>query len=248
MFFTAKDAASRAQCIGEAKSSSPAGPFLDGNSNPVICDPHEGGDIDPDIFTDAATGLNYLIWKVNGNVVGGSTSLWSVTMSPDFEITGTPRELLSDDQVWQAGDIEGPNMIEQNGTYYLFYGANAYFSPRYAIGYATCSSPLGPCFDSPNNPILVGSGGMSGPGGPSLFHGPSGWEMAFSAWAGGTALGYESGGYSAMYTAAVTFEDGVPRFDPVVTDANRASYWTFGANGTVDAFDAFSLDRGPQPF
>jgi hypothetical protein len=238
MFYTAKDTASGKQCIGEAKSTSPAGPFLDANAAPVICDPDEGGDIDPDIFTDAGTGLNYLIWKVNGNVIGNSTSLWSAALNPDFRITGSPIELLTDDQPWQAGDIEGPNMIEQDGTYTLFYGANAYFSPRYAIGYATCKSPVGPCIDSRNNPILVGSGGMSGPGGPSLFHGPSGWEMAFSAWAG--TVGYGSGGYRAMYTATVTFEDGVPRFDPVVTDSNRASYWTFGANGTVDAFDALS--------
>ena len=238
MFYTAKDSSSGAQCIGEAESSSPAGPFVDANATPVICDPGAGGDIDPDIFADASTGRSYLIWKVNGNVIGGSTSLWALAMTPGLQITGTPRELLTDDQPWQAGDIEGPNMIEQGGVYYLFYGANAYFSPRYAIGYATCASPLGPCSDSRNNPILVGSGGMSGPGGPSLFHGTSGWEMAFSAWAG--SVGYGGGGYRAMYTATVTFEDGVPRFNPVVTDPNKASYWTFGANGTVDTFDALS--------
>ena len=244
MFYTATDAASGAQCIGEAESNSPVGPFLDRNTAPVICDPIAGGDIDPDIFTDPATGQNYLIWKVNGNLIGRATSLWAVTMNPNFQIVGRPSVLLTDDQPWQAGNVEGPNMIEQNGTYYLFYGGNAYFTARYAVGYATCTSPLGPCHDSPNNPVLVGAGGMSGPGGPSLFRGPAGLEMAFSAWAG--TVGYAGGGYRPMYTAVVTFEDGVPRFDPAIPDANRSSYWTFGAGGAVDAFNAPSYgSRAP---
>ena len=238
MFYTAKDAISGAQCIGEAESRSPAGPFLDTNSAPVICDPGDGGDIDPDIFVDPTTHRNYLIWKVNGNVIGHPTSLWALTLDPDFHETGKPSELLTDDQPWQAGDIEGPGMMEHDRADYLFYGGNAYFSARYAIGYATCASPLGPCSDSPNNPVLVGSGGMSGPGGPSLFSGTAGLEMAFSAWAG--TVGYPGGGYRAMYIATVTFESGVPRFNPVVSDANRSSYWMFGANGTVDAFNAVS--------
>jgi hypothetical protein len=244
MFYTATDAASRAQCIGEAESNSAAGPFLDRNTAPVICDPVAGGDIDPDIFADPATRQNYLIWKVNGNVVGHPTSLWATSLNPDFQISGAPSALLTDDQPWQAGDIEGPDMIEQDGTYYLFYGGNAYFSTHYAIGYATCDSPLGPCSDSPNNPVLIAAGGMSGPGGPSLFHGTAGLEMAFSAWAG--TVGYGSGGYRAMYTAIVTFESGVPRFNPVIPDANRSSYWTFGADGTVQAFNALSYgSRAP---
>jgi hypothetical protein len=243
MFYTAKDSASGAQCIGEAESTSPAGPFVDGNAAPVICDPSAGGDIDPDIFVDKATGGSYLIWKVNGNVIGHSTSLWAASMSPDFQISGSPSALLSDDQPWQAGDIEGPSMIEQGGTYYLFYGANEYFSAQYAIGYATCASPLGPCSDSRDNPVLVSSAGMSGPGGPSLFDGPEGLEMAFSAWPG--AVGYGSGGYRAMYTATVTFEVGVPRFNPAVPDANNSNYWTFGANGSVNTFNSYYYGSHP---
>lgn len=249
MFYAARDAASGAQCIGEAEASTPMGPFVDRNAAPVICDPAAGGDIDPDIFADQATRHSYLIWKVNGNVVGHQTSLWAVNLDPDLHIIGTPSELLTDDQPWQAGDIEGPNMIEQSGIYYLFYSGNAYFSLRYAIGYAICASPLGPCSDSPNNPVMVSAGGMSGPGGPSLFLGPTGLEMAFSAWA--HAIGYDNGGYRAMYTGSVSFENGVPRFNPVVPDASRASYWTFGAGGSVDSFNALSYgswspDAGAQ--
>jgi hypothetical protein len=166
-----------------------------------------------------------------------------VALDPDLEIIGTASKLMTDDQPWQAGDIEGPDMVEQDGTYYIFYSGNAYYSLRYAIGYATCASPLGPCSDSPNNPILVSAGGMSGPGGPSLFEGPTGLEIAFSAWAG--TIGYDSGGYRALYTASVVFEFGVPRFNPVVPDAARSSYWTFAASGSVDSFNAISHGSWP---
>ena len=236
MFYTAEAAVSGAQCIGEAESNTPAGPFTDTGEGPVICDPSVGGDIDPDIFTDPTSGRSYLIWKVNSNVIGRPTSLWAVDLDPNFEISGNPRELLVDDQPWQAGVVEGPDMLEQDGIYYLFYAGNDYFSSRYAIGYATCASPLGPCSDSPDDPVLVSAGGMSGPGGPSLFRGPAGLEMAFAAWDG--KIGYDLGGYRATYIASVTFEAGVPRFGPVIDAASRSSYWLFGSDGTVNAFNA----------
>jgi hypothetical protein len=243
MFYAAQDAASGRQCIGEALSNAPAGPFTDTDADPVICDPSVGGDIDPDIFTDPTSGQSYLLWKLDGNVIGRPTSLWAVPLNPSLKISGPQHELLTNDQPWQAGLIEGPDMFLQDGTYYLFYTGNAYYSPRYAIGFATCASPLGPCLDSPDNPVLVGAGGMSGPGSPSLFRGPAGLEIAFSAWAG--TVGYANGGYRAMYTASVSFESGVPRFDPVVEDASRSSYWSFGSEGAVNAFN--SVSYGSQP-
>ncbi len=243
MYYAALDTATRTECIGEADSGSPAGPFVDGNSGPVICDPANGGDIDPDIFVDPNTGQNYLIWKLNANVVGEPTSLWATTLSPNLTINGTPSHLLTDDQSWQAGNIEGPAMIEQDGTYYVFYSANDYDSADYAIGYATCTSPLGPCTDSVNNPVIVSSGAMAGPGGPSPYFGPTGLELGFSAWDG--TVGYGDGGYRAMYTASVTFQHGVPSFDPVLQNSSDASYWVFSANGAVDDFNAPSDGSTP---
>jgi Glycosyl hydrolases family 43 len=244
MFFAARDLQSGMQCIGRAESTTPAGPFVDASTTPFLCDPAGGGDIDPDVFKDPRSGESFLLWKLNGNVVGEATSLWSVALNTDLEMNGEPRELLKDDQAWQAGNIEGPDMIDVSGLYYLFYDANAYFVSEYAIGYATCESPVGPCSDSPNNPVLTSAGGMLGPGGPSMFEGPSGLEMAFAAWDGTT--GYAAGGYRAMYMAAVTFERGIPRFDPVLSDASKSSYWLFGAGGAVDAFGAERLGSSPS--
>ena len=243
MFYAAADAATGTECIGEADAASPAGPFVDGNNGPVICDPAGGGDIDPSIYADPSTGQDYLIWKLNANVVGAPTSLWATTLSPDFAITGTPSQLLTDDQSWQGGNIEGPAMVEEDGTYDLFYSANDYDSANYAIGYATCTSPLGPCTDSINNPVLGSGGGLFGPGGPTLYFGPTGLEMGFSAWAG--TVGYANGGHRALYSASVSFQHGVPRFDPVMQDYSDASYWVFGANGEVHDFNAPA--DGSQP-
>ena len=117
MFYAALDAATGTECVGEADSASPTGPFVDANSGPVICDPAGGGDIDPYIFADPSTRQDYLIWKLNANIVGEPTSLWATTLSPNFTITGTPTQLLTDDQSWQAGNIEGPAMVEEDGTY-----------------------------------------------------------------------------------------------------------------------------------
>jgi len=243
MFYTARDAAFGTQCIGQAESSSPSGPFVDTNSGPLICDPTSGGDIDPDIFTDPTSGQSYLLWKSNGNVVRAPTSIWDVPLNSDLGLSGNLSELLVDDQPWQGGIIEGPSMVRADGTYYLFYGGNNYLSQSYAIGYATCASPSGPCTDGAYNPVLVGSGGMYGPGGPSLFNGPDGLEVSFSAWVG--AIGYNDGGYRPMFDAFVTFENGVPRFNPVIPDANRSSYWTFGSTGAVDAFNSPSYGSDP---
>ena len=179
---------------------------------PVVCDPAGGGDIDPQIFTDQTDDRSYLIWKVDGNSISQSPSLWSAPLNASLAVDGAALELLTDDQPWQAGVIEGPNMIETDGSYYLFYSANSYETSQYGIGFATCSSPLGPCTDSSDNPVMVGAEGMSGPGGVSPFTGSTGLDMAFSAWAG--TVGYNNRGHRGMYTATVSFESGVPRFDP----------------------------------
>ncbi len=244
MFYAALDSSSGTECIGEAESASPAGPFVDQNDAPVVCDPGEGGDIDPYVFADTTTGQSYLIWKVNGNSIDQPTSLWAAPLSPDLAFTGMPSELLTDDQFWQAYNIEGPAMVAHDGTYDLFYSANNYQGAAYAIGYATCASPLGPCADSPNSPVMASGDGMAGPGGPAFFFGPRGLEMAFSAWAG-TTTGYDDGGYRAMYLASVSFEEGTPHLVPVSPDESESSYWVFGGEGAVHAFNAPSFGSSP---
>jgi hypothetical protein len=214
MFYAARDVSLGTHCIGRATSTSPTGPFVDVSSSPIVCQPSAGGSIDPDIFT-APGGSSYLYWKSDGNSIGKVTDLWGAPLDADFNVVGPPTLLLSSDQPWQAGIIEAPSMAYLNGTYELFYSANAYASSSYGIGDALCTGPLGPCSDSPSNPALSSAAGMSGPGSPSVFQAPNGqWMMAFDAWPG--AIGYSSGGYRALYMATVsTGVSGQPVLSPV---------------------------------
>ena len=90
-----------------------------------------------------------------------------------------PTQLLSDDQAWQSGIVEGPDMVETqkpNGnnppidSYYLFYSGSDEGASTYAIGWASCAGPSGPCTDESNPwPLLTTSPGLSGPGGPDVY-------------------------------------------------------------------------------
>lgn len=50
--------------------------------------------------------------------------------------------------------MEGPTVIKLDGTYYLFYSANHFLNPDYAMGYATAGSPLGPWTKHEGNPVI----------------------------------------------------------------------------------------------
>ena len=74
-------------------------------------------------------------------------------------------------------------MVTYHGYTYLFYSANRYSSANYAIGYAICHSPRGPCHRLTKNALLAKGGRVDGPGGPDAFVGKSGaLRMAYAAW------------------------------------------------------------------
>ena len=105
--------------------------------------------------------------------------LWVADFNPQ---TGTiDKETLSpcfrNDQDWEntgayesAPIMEGPTVIKLDGKYYLFYSANHFMSPDYAVGYATADSPRGPWIKNPGNPIIHRSiVGEKGSGHGDLF-------------------------------------------------------------------------------
>jgi uncharacterized membrane protein len=55
-------------------------------------------------------------------------------------------------------------MVRHDGRLYLIYSANAYAQDVYAVGYAVCDAPLGPCRKAAENPILKSSPAAAGPG------------------------------------------------------------------------------------
>ena len=201
MLYTLHNKNPSTQCIGKAISDSPNGPFMDNNLAPFICQPTLGGSIDPSVFTDA-NGTSYIYWKNDGNNINAPDNLWVQQLDSSYNLMGSAKSILSSTQAWQNGIIEGPNMAIINSKYYLFYGGSRYYDSSYAIGYATCSSAIGPCTDSSSNPFISSLGDMYGPGSPELFQDSQGNNiMAFAAWHGAIA---GTNAFRALYEVILT--------------------------------------------
>jgi hypothetical protein len=129
-----------AECIGEAVSNSPLGPF-EAAQRPLICGPW--GSIDPRTFL-APDGQLWLDWKPDLNAGWGwgqtqPTALWAQRLAPDgMTLEGRAYELLSATSKWEYQLIEAPDMVYADGRYYLFFSSKG-------IGEAVCRGPAGPC-------------------------------------------------------------------------------------------------------
>ncbi|MEV0902172.1 glycoside hydrolase family 43 protein [Actinoplanes sp. NPDC049802] len=164
LYYTARWARADRQCIGAAVSDTPYGPFTDASDEPLICQDDEGGSIDASPYTHT-DGTLYLYWKNDGNHIGAPTHLYGQRLTVDgLALTGERTRLLTNDKPWQVHVIEAPQMVRHDDRLYLFYSANAFDSDAYAVGYATCQTPLGPCADAAENPILKSTPAAAGPG------------------------------------------------------------------------------------
>jgi len=197
------------QCIGRAVADNPLGPFVDDSDEPFVCQHDLGGSIDAYPFRDV-DGQLYLYWKNDGNCCGLPVGLWVQPLSEDgLELTGEPIELIQRDQQWESPLIENPAMVEHDGSYYLFYSGNWWESHLYAVGYAVCETPLGPCQKPLDEPIFEFTQEVFGPGGQSFFEDQGGnLLMAYHAWTAPT-VGYPQGQRSLRIDPA-SFVDGMP--------------------------------------
>ena len=187
MYFAARVAGTGRQCIGMATSAKPEGPFESPGAKPMICQEEQGGSIDPSSFVDD-DGARYVLWKNDGNCCGGQTWIYIQKISGDGRaLEGQPAQLIKNDQPWEGGVIEAPTLWKHAGKYYLFYSANDYNTPRYAVGYAVAESPLGP-YQKAKQPLLKSDikGGVVGPGGQDVVLGQDGetW-MLYHSWGPG---------------------------------------------------------------
>jgi beta-xylosidase len=177
-------------CISVATAQQPQGPFVDASTAPLVCQPAQGGSIDPSPFVDAS-GTPYLEWKSNGTR-NQPARIWSQQLTPTgTAVTGSgPSKLLAPSPGWEDGVIEAPDLVLSAGRYLLFYSGNNWDTADYAVGVAVCSGPLGPCTEPWTQPILGNDAGEVGPGGESVFTDASGstW-IAFHAWLP-TEVGY----------------------------------------------------------
>ncbi len=209
LYYTARDKASDRQCISQATSDVPDGPYTDVTTAATMCQVALGGSIDPYLFRDADDQL-YLFWKNDGNCCGKSVGLWVQPLSDDgLTLEGEPVELLVRDQAWERPLIENPAMVLADGQYYLFYSGNWWESVDYAVSYGVCETVTGPCTKPKTKPIFTFSPQALGPGGESFFTDPEGnlW-MAYHAWTDAT-VGYPAGERS-LHIDPVTFANGEP--------------------------------------
>ncbi len=171
------------QCVGRALSKTPQGPFVDSWTAPLVCQHSDGGSIDPSPFRDS-DGRLYLYWKNDGNSLGEPTKIWAQRLSADgTRLVGAAVATgETNDQVWEANVVEGPVMWKHDGRYLLFYSGGNYADDTYGVGYATCKGPLGPCTDSPGNPILKTKCRAHGPGHNALIEVDGQTWIVYHAW------------------------------------------------------------------
>ena len=229
LYYTAANRALDRQCIGIAVAASPRGPFRDASAAPFICQAALGGTIDANTFRDR-DGQLYIYYKNDGNAVGKVSHIWGQRLSADgMKLVGTPVAIARDTRPWEQRLVESPTMVRAPTGYQLFYSGgffgwhdNQRFSP-YAMGYATCAGPLGPCVPSPDNPILHSfndrqAGCISGPGHQSIFTVGKRTFLAFHAWAA-TKGCRKAADKRYLYVAPLSWKDG----KPVIGESLRAA-------------------------
>jgi len=140
--------------IAIAHSNSPLGPFVQEELKAIS---GTGKQIDPFVFTDT-DGKNYLyhVKLDHGN------RIFLTQLKNDFSdvIAETTESCLSGTETWENTAktdwpvTEGPTVLKKDKLYYLFYSANDFRNPDYAVGYATSKSPTGPWIKYDGNPII----------------------------------------------------------------------------------------------
>jgi beta-xylosidase len=226
LYFTARHTASGLQCVGVATSADPRGPFTSTASEPLVCQYALGGTIDASPFR-APDGQLYLYFKNDGNNpdFARTTEIFAQPLAADgLSLTGTPTSLVRNDQPWEGRVVEAPTMVERSGSYFLFFSANDYgWQPSqrvssYAIGYATCAGPLGPCTGAPDNPFLASSiqPCLSGPGHQTVLQSGGKEFFAFHSWSATKDCRPADLGRF-MHVVQLSWQDGVPRISALGT-------------------------------
>ena len=199
MYFTAPSATAKRRCVGAALSSGPLGPFRPLGDGPIVCDPGEGGAIDPASFVDTG-GQRYLLYKNDGNAVRRPAIVWLQRVLPDgVTFVGPRKELIRNDDPREDGIVEAPVLVKRPTRYVLFYSGGPYAGDRYFTGYAVSPSLTGP-YTKSASPLMTTAtlhGAVQGPGGADVL----GDRVFFHGWVNGARW---------MYTAPLNWTDDVP--------------------------------------
>ena len=186
--------------LAVATADSPCGPFVQADKQMM---PAAMKQIDPFVFFDT-DGKAYLyhVRLTEGN------RIFVAELNPDLKSVKeeTARECVHAESGWEDtwnaewSVTEGPTVIRQGNTYYLFYSANAFRNPDYAVGYATASSPLGP-WTKQGVLISRNNMGMNGTGHGDLFRTDDGsWQYVLH-------VHHSAGQPTPRHTAIVTLHE-----------------------------------------
>jgi beta-xylosidase len=158
--------------LGVAICATPAGPCRD-SGKPLLTGGHGFEAIDPMVFHDPRSGLNYLY-------AGGSNGATLRVFVLDADATAIAREAA----VPQPPHFtEGAFMHERGGVYYLSYSHGRWNTADYSVHYATAPTPVGPW--RYRGVILQSDRHFKGPGHHSFVRYPDGsWAIAYHRWEG----------------------------------------------------------------
>ena len=186
MYFSARHATrTRADggtlCIGTAVARRPEGPFAPA-SKPLTCG-GAFGVIDASPFRDGQD--LWLYMKTDGNCCGAPTTVLAARLSADgLHLAAAPVPVpgATNDAAWEGKVIEGPEMRRHADRLYLFFAGGDFGGAGYALGYARCETPAGPCVAAGENPILASGHGLVGPGHGCIFDWRGRTWLAVAGW------------------------------------------------------------------
>jgi hypothetical protein len=212
LYYTVRVKGTGRQCISRAVATQPTGPFVDSTAGPLVCQTSLGGSIDPSTYQDEF-GILHLVWKSEGETVGGRAQIWSQDLTPDgLALAGQPVLLLTADQAWQDRVIENPSMFRLDGAWVLTYSGNRWNTASYATGFAMCAGALGPCTSPAGGVIQRSTATLEGPGGAQHFVSTGGKPMvSYAAWDAG-GVGYPNP--RRLHIASISLS----AYGPVITD------------------------------
>ena len=139
--------------IAIAESESPLGPFIQKVKMEIKASVKM---IDPFVFFDSGKIFLYHVRLNDGNriyvsemeadlsAIKEQTTIMCIQATEPWENTNGAN--------WKV--TEGPTVLKIDHTYYLFYSANDFRNPDYAVGYASSDNPLGPWKKYKENPVL----------------------------------------------------------------------------------------------
>ncbi len=170
MFFTTRDKTDKKLKIAVATSDAPTGPFKDKGS--PLFEPGYSV-IDSSVYFEGEDAWLYYVRDVSDNVVNGihKSQIYCVKLDETLTRTiGEHKMLTTPDTEWETSLDplwqwnEGPFVFKHDGIYYLSYSVNCFNSPYYSVCYATSANPDGPFVKADENPVLLKTDDISGPG------------------------------------------------------------------------------------